>query len=302
MLDKERRELARKLKRKLDEALIPPLKAQDTKSILAKARELYDAGDLPEAKGLLEKHLAEAGENVAVRALLEEINRLVRREKKERKEDVSFSIAATAIALPADELGTLKIPFQTVKPAEGEGVPFAYSVVSAKKGREILSVAALVGRDAVSKFPDINVASGQKGSRFLGSAMTYVSGYRRRAGAAGEYEPVKDIVFQGIKLSVTPKGEGGKVTLSVELRISVIVGEPRILQTEGGRVEIPQVFTKVLKHTFNCGSGEYLIIGSFPNTLAPGGEKKKEDMHILLSPRQVSAPPEEGAGKAKPGK
>ncbi len=299
MLSKERRELSEKLKRKLGEVLSSPTEVrQSTPAVLERARELVSAGRLPEAKELLERHLAGAGETPEVRVLLDEIDRAVRREQEEGEKDARFSVQAAAIVLPAKETNILKIPFKALKPAEGEGVPFAWAVVDEKKGREILSVAALVAREALGKFPDMNVAPGERGSGFLGSSMTYVCGYRRRPGAGNNgYEPVNDIVFQGIKLFVTPEAKAGKLALKVEATVSVIVGEPRVVQTEGGQIEIPRVYQVVLKHTFKCEAGQYIVVGSFPNTLVAGtakDTKQKEDMYLLLSAKKAAPAPKTG--------
>jgi len=40
--------------------------------------------------------------------------------------------------------------------------------------------------------------------------------------------------------------------------------------------------------------GQYVIIGSFPNTLVSGAAKQKEDMYLVLSPRPTV--PKKGKG------
>ncbi len=300
VLSEERKELARKLKKKLSDALCAQEQALEMlQGTLRKARELREAGLLPQAKELLESYLAGGKDSPEVREMLEEIDRAVLR--RQDKEDTSavFKVIAVAISLPREEIGKFKIDFASVKPADGESSPFVRAVVSEEKGKQIISAAALAGRNALSRFTDMKVASGKKGSGFLGSSMTYVSGFRKVPGGDGEtYEPVTDIVFQGIKLSVLPRAKGGKAELAVEATVSVVAGEPRIVQTERGNLEIPMVYKVTLNHTFTLNVGEYLVVGSFPNTLAPGGAKDKPDMYLLLSPRK-EAQPETGPDKDK---
>lgn len=303
LLGTERRELSEKLKKKLEEMLSPPAASAGTaSSVIDAARELINAGRLPEAKGLLEGHLAASSGDEDARALLEEIDLAVRGEKPSEKTEVIFCVTAAAIALPGEESGMLKVPFRAVKPTEGGGVPFAWAVLDEPKGKEVLSIAALVGRKAVGKFQDMNVSSGQKGSGFLGSSMTYVSGYRRKPGAQEEYEPVSDIVFQGIKLQIKPSMKRDKVILDIEVAVSAVVGEPRTVQTEGGQIEIPRIYQVALKHSFDLNAGQYLIIGSFPNTLVPGIERQKDDMYLLISPRTVDTPSSEEDPSGSKGK
>lgn len=286
-LSEERNVLARKLKNRLDE-MLAPAEVQDSLAVTARARELFNAGKLPDAKALLEKYIAQAGSDKEVIELLEEINLAVRGEKKTSQKEVLYNVVSAAVALAAAELGSLKIPFRAVRSPDEGGVPFVSALVGAGKGKEILSAAALLGPKSIGKFHKMEVEPGKKGSGFLGSSMTYISGYRKKSGTEEGYEPVKDIVFRGIKLAVMPVADGSKISLTVEISISVIAGEPRVIQTEGGRVEIPQVYKAELKHTFQCNAGEYLVLGAFPNTLSPGGEKRKDDMYIVISPKEVT--------------
>lgn len=291
-LAQERRELASKVKARLGEVFGSPAGARKPgDGVLEKAGALIEAGRLPEAKELLEKHIALTGESEDVMALLEKVNVAILGEKRVEGA-AAFSVMAAAVTLGTQELSKLGIPFRTVKPAGNEGIPFVWAAVSEEKGREVLSAAALSGRDAVGSFPDMSLASGEKGSGFLGSSMTYVSGFRKPAGGNGS-EPITDTVFQGIKLSVVPRARGGGVDLSVDSTVSVIAGEPQVVQTEGGQVEIPRVYQVGLKHTFEVKPGQYVIVGSFPNTLVAGAAKQKENMYLVLSPRPA-APKEKG--------
>ena len=292
----ERRELASKVKGRLGEVFGAPAgENEEEGKVLEAAGALIRAGELPQAKELLEKHIAANGESLAVKALLGEVNRIILGGRQPDDTGIAFSVMAAAVTLSAEDLAKLGIPFKTVKPDGGEGIPFVWAAVDREKGKEILSTAALSGRDAVGSFPDMNLASGKKGSGFLGSSMTYVSGFRKLAGGGGS-EPVTDTVFQGIKLSVVPRTGVEKVSLSVESTVSVIAGEPHVVQTEGGQVEIPRVYQVTLKHAFDVKPGQYVIVGSFPNTLVSGAAKQKEDMYLILSPRPAA--PKEGKGSS----
>ncbi len=292
----ERRELAVKVKERLGGVFgAPEAEREPGDEVLDAAGDLVSAGRLPEAKELLEKHIARKGGSAAVKALLEKVNRAILGETRPGDEGAAFSVMAAAVTLRTEEVAKLGIPFRTVRPTESEGIPFVWAAVDEKKGKEVLSAAALSGRDAVGSFPDMNLESGKRGSGFLGSSMTYVSGFRKPAGG-GDSEPVTDTVFQGIKLAVVPRAGAEKVSLSVEATVSMIAGEPRVVQTEGGQVEIPRVYQVGLKHAFEVTPGQYIIVGSFPNTLVAGAAKQKEDMYLVLSPRPAAEKGRDGTG------
>jgi tetratricopeptide (TPR) repeat protein len=296
----ERRELAVKVKDRLGEVFgTRAIERGPEDEVLDAARALINSGELPQAKELLEKHIADKGESAAVKTLLEEVNRAILGGGQQQSDTgVTFSVMAAAVTLGSEELSKLGIPFRSVKPTGSEGIPFVWAAVDQVKGKEVLSAAALSGRDAVGSFPDMNLASGKKGSGFLGSSMTYVSGFRKLAGDGGS-EPVTDTVFQGIKLSIIPRSGTDKVSLSVESTVSVIAGEPRVVQTEGGQVEIPRVYQVALKHTFEVKPGQYVIVGSFPNTLVSGAAKQKEDMYLVLSPRSAKNKGKDDSGSGE---
>jgi len=298
MLNEERKNLALKLKEKLDEILAARIQnAGSANEVRKKAKELADSGSLPEAKELLESHIASWGESAQIRELLDEINQAIRSGERTNGGNEHFEILVAAFALPSEELNMLKIPFKALKPSGDKGVPLVFASLGAEKGKEILSVAALAGTDALGRFSDIKTASGEKGSGFLGSSMSYVSGYRRLAGSEKEeYEPVKDIVFQGIKLSLTPANKDGKITLETDITVSVVQDEPRVVRTKEGEIEIPRLFQVSLKHSFALEPGQYIVVGSLPNTLVPGTDRDKDGMYLLISPKPVketSEPPSE---------
>jgi tetratricopeptide (TPR) repeat protein len=300
-LSTERQALARKLKEKLSELLSAGAQPRETTAeVIEEAGRLFEAGQLPQAKLLLEKHMVAAGDSPEVSDLLDRIDRRIRGEEENSERGRAFEVESMAFSLPAEELNMLKLPFRAVKTSEEQGVPFVHAVVGEEKAKEILSVAALAGRDAMGSLPEMSVLSGERGSSFLGSSMSYVSGFRKTSGAGSEeYEAVTDVVFQGIKLAVTPRGFTDGMGLRLEATVSVIVGDPQTVQTEGGQIEIPRVYQTALKHEFRLARGQRLVIGPFPNTLAPGGEKDEQEMYLIISPREI---PSTGAAGEKGGR
>jgi hypothetical protein len=293
-LREEKEQLARRLKGRLRE-MFPAQFGEPgpERDILEKARQLHGAGRSLEAKEFLLSRLGQTDEAPETRALLAQIEQVLCAGGKGLHEQAPFTVMAAAAVLPREDLDALKIPFAAVRPQEA---PFVWCIVNQERGREILSAAALVGREAVGRFPDINVAPAGKSSGFLGSSMDYVSGFRKRPG--GEYEPVSDVVFHGIKLSLGAARKGEAVTLEAEITVSLVVGEPQVVTTEAGQIEAPRVHQVALRHSCELLAGQYLVVGPFPNTLIPGAaDRNEENMYILLSPGPAAKPSDPGAQK-----